>query len=427
MTVHTRFLVIGAGPTGLGAAARLHALGEEYLLLDRSTTVGGMATSVTDDHDYTWDLGGHVVHSHFAEFDQMVADSGVALQQVTRNGWVWAEGRLIPTPVQQQLEELPTDLRPEAPSPTLAHYYRNHFGSRLYQDFFEPYTFKMWSTPLTLIGHEWTSQRSGSHERNVPRLALRESAPTPPAASFPYPVGGAGALWDAVGDTLVDRDRVELGAEVVDIDLGRRLARLADGRRISYEQCVSTTPIIAAARWAGRTELAVRLHATEVDAIGFGFRGSPPPSLADKTWLYSPDRRVPWYRLTVLSNYDPGNAGPGRWSVLCEVSSSRYHTTSPARSVQESLLSLMDLGAESRRLDTVWHRRIDYGYPVPTLGRDAILRQIDQTLRADGFYSRGRFGGWRYESCNQDHAFMQGRQAVDNALTGSPEEAYWHP
>ena len=40
---------------------------------------------------------------------------------------------------------------------------------------------------------------------------------------------------------------------------------------------------------------------------------------------------------------------------------------------------------------------------------------------------RGRFGGWRYESSNQDYGYLQGREAVDNALSGTPEDVYWHP
>lgn len=66
-------------------------------------------------------------------------------------------------------------------------------------------------------------------------------------------------------------------------------------------------------------------------------------------------------------------------------------------------------------------------HPVPTLGRDEIPRHFDELLRRHGMYSRGRFGGWRYESCHQDYSYVQGAQAVDNALTGMPEDVFWHP
>ena len=86
------FLIVGAGPTGLGAAVRLTELGIDHVVVDAGDQVGGMATSVRDEQGFTWDLGGHVLHSHFAEFDRAVEGSGVKMNDVPRNGWVWLDG-----------------------------------------------------------------------------------------------------------------------------------------------------------------------------------------------------------------------------------------------------------------------------------------------------------------------------------------------
>jgi hypothetical protein len=43
----------------------------------------------------------------------------------------------------------------------------------------------------------------------------------------------------------------------------------------------------------------------------------------------------------------------------------------------------------------------------------------------NGVLPRGRFGGWRCESSNQDYAFMQGVEAVTAILHGKVENAYW--
>jgi hypothetical protein len=68
-----------------------------------------------------------------------------------------------------------------------------------------------------------------------------------------------------------------------------------------------------------------------------------------------------------------------------------------------------------------WHRRLDYGYPVPTTDRDEILRDTFDFLDPQQIYSRGRFGAWMYEISNQDHSFMQGVELV-NRLTGAGME-----
>lgn len=422
----TRVLIIGAGPTGMGAAVRLGELGEDYLMVDAAEQVGGMAAAVTDSDGYTWDLGGHGLHSRSPYFDQAVHVSGIELTPVMRNGWVWQHGELARAPIQQHLTELPTDRHPSAPAANLAEYYRNHFGQQLYDRFFAPYTFKMWATPLEQIDHHWTSLCNSSWDYDAPAVSLASDAPAR-TEWFPYPVGGTGALWNAIYTKLLDPSRVLLGRRVADVNLARHIALLDSGQRIEYEHCVSTAPITTAMRWTGHYRLRKELVASQIYAVGLGFRGDPPPALADKTWLHSPDEQVPWYRATMLSNYDEGNAGQDRWNVLCEVSSSRHRPVSLDEAVQGTVFSMQGLGADLGRLETIWHRTIPMGYPVPTLGRDDILHRIDTTLLRHNMHSRGRFGGWRYESCDQDYAFTQGREAVDNALYGTPEDTYWHP
>ena len=59
-------VILGAGPTGLGAAHMLHLSGfEDWILFEQDTAVGGLSRSYTDNQGYTWDLGGHVFFSHY--------------------------------------------------------------------------------------------------------------------------------------------------------------------------------------------------------------------------------------------------------------------------------------------------------------------------------------------------------------------------
>lgn len=418
-------LVIGAGPTGVGAAVRLAERGADWLLVESAAGPGGMATSVTDDLGFVWDLGGHVLHSHFASFDRAVVGSGVSLRGPLRNGQTWIDGVLAPAPVQHQVDELPTDLRPDAPAADLDEYYRNQLGADLHERFFRPYTEKMWATPLQRVDHAWTSLRNGSTARNVPTVRLR-GAPTS-RVTFPYPAGGTGRLWDAIAAPL-DPGRIRYGTSVVAVDLGTRTARLSDGGTVRFADCVSSMPLTTLVRSVDRPELAAvapALLANAVLCVGLGYAGTPPDALADVSWIYCPDKDVAWHRATVLSNYDPANAGPGRWSVLCETGTSAFRVVDRAWAVASCRESLARLGAGEPV--STWVRDVPLGYPVPTLGRDALLHDLDGALRAGGVRSRGRFGGWRYESCNQDYAFAQGVEAVDAIADGAPEDVYWHP
>jgi len=346
MTAHdVRFLVVGAGPTGLGAAARLTELGEDHLLVEAGPVVGGMAASLPDPQGFTWDLGGHVSGSRFREFDAAVEKSGVDLAEAPGSAGVWLDGRLVTTPV----------------------------------------------------------------------------------GSFRYPVGGTGALWKGVHDALLEPEQVELSTAVVHLDLRRRLAYLSSGQKVSYQHCVCSAPLTEVLDWIGEEAAARRLRACGLLALGLGFAGSAPPTLADKAWLTCPDRDVPWCRATVLSNCDAALAGAGRWSVLLEIPIDNPGAFDPEQAIRETVTSLRPLGIDPQALEAEWHRPIRYGYPVATPDRDEVLRHTDAVLRAGGVYSRGRFGGWRVESGDQDWAYLQGRQAVDHALYGDPEDVYWHP
>ena len=68
-----RIVIIGAGPCGLACARELDRLGHrDWLILERDGHAGGLASSVVDPAGFTWDLGGHVVFSHFGEFDALL-------------------------------------------------------------------------------------------------------------------------------------------------------------------------------------------------------------------------------------------------------------------------------------------------------------------------------------------------------------------
>ena len=74
-----------------------------------------------------------------------------------------------------------------------------------------------------------------------------------------------------------------------------------------------------------------------------------------------------------------------------------------------------------------YHRRLEYGYPTPSLSRDKAISKALPWLREQSIWSRGRFGSWKYEVGNQDHSLMLGVEAVDNILYGTPELTLRHP
>ena len=87
-------LVVGSGPTGLGAASRLNQLGvNNWLLIDSEPEAGGLACTDVTKEGFYFDMGGHVIFSHFDYFDQLI-DSAVGTgddhwNTLERVSYVW--------------------------------------------------------------------------------------------------------------------------------------------------------------------------------------------------------------------------------------------------------------------------------------------------------------------------------------------------
>ena len=67
-------VILGAGPTGLGAAYRLRRARGDRLrdLRARPAQVGGLATSFTDPKGWTWDVSGHIIFSGYKYFNDFL-------------------------------------------------------------------------------------------------------------------------------------------------------------------------------------------------------------------------------------------------------------------------------------------------------------------------------------------------------------------
>lgn len=76
-----KHLVIGAGPTGLGAAKRFSQVSEDFLVVDAFGEPGGLASTDATSEGFLFDVGGHVIFSHYAYFDQAL-DEALPRQEV---------------------------------------------------------------------------------------------------------------------------------------------------------------------------------------------------------------------------------------------------------------------------------------------------------------------------------------------------------
>ncbi len=451
------FLVVGAGPTGLGAAQRFDELGVDWHLVEAAADAGGLAGSFTDEAGFTWDYGGHVQHSHYDSFDRAMdrALGADGWLEHRRHSSIWIHGRFVPYPFQQHLHHLDTadcaralqGLRAAAAAQavgvaTPAHFdawLEASFGIALADLFMRPYNRKVWQFPLDQLDHGWVGDRVAVPD--VDRLALaiaerRDDETWGPNATFRYPRrGGTGAPWRAIAAALPS-SRLSFGRRLVGVDLDRREAMFDDGGCIAFGALVSTVPLDQLARLSRNPTPPLAsgaLRYSSVDIVGVGLAGAPPPHLADRCWMYFPEASSPYFRITHLSRYSPYNVPDARsWSLMAEVASrpGAGETAATLCQAVPAALRADGLVPHDATILTVTHRHCVHGYPTPFLGRDRVVEPLLRWFDARGVYSRGRFGAWKYEVSNQDHSFAQGREVADRAASGgdaSLEPTVWTP
>lgn len=446
-----RILIIGAGPTGIGAAYRLRKLGyTNFRVIEAESAAGGLASSFLDDKGFTWDIGGHVQFSHYDYFDDAMKEAlgRDGWLHHERESWVWMAQRFVPYPFQNNLRYLPPELiakavsglarrPPRTPSPTqdFGSWVLQTFGEGIRDIFMAPYNYKVWAFPIERLWAGWVGERVAVVDlaRSLDNIFLeRDDLSWGPNNTFQFPkFGGTGAVWRALA-RQIGLDYFQFDTHVQSIDWKSKVVITSGGERLSYDHILSTMPLdtLAKTLLPGVEEVlsaAPKLLRSHSHIVGVGLSGEQPPQLAKKCWMYFPENDCPFYRVTVFSNYSPNNVPEPEtgkyWSLMSETSESSVKPVDRKAIVDQTLDGMLNTGLIRSREQVVstWHYTAEHGYPTPSLERNELLRRIEPALEKTGVSSRGRFGAWRYEVSNQDHSFMQGVEWVNAKLLDVPE------
>ncbi|KAK1250486.1 hypothetical protein MKX08_010489 [Trichoderma sp. CBMAI-0020] len=463
--INVDVLVIGMGPTGLGAAKRLNQInGPSWLIVDSSHKAGGLAGTDVTPEGFLYDVGGHVIFSHYKYFDDCLdealpKDDDWFVHQ--RISYVRYKGLWVPYPFQNNISMLPKEDQVRCLEgmidAALEHRVANtkpkdfdewiirNTGVGVADIFMRPYNYKVWAVPTTKMQCQWLGERVAAPDvktvtKNV--VLNKVAGNWGPNATFRFPArDGTGGIWIAVADTLpAEKKKFGKSGEVTKVDAANKTVTMADGTTIGYGTLVNTMAVDHLVEKMGNQELITLskgLFYSTTHVIGVGIR----------------EDNCPFYRATIFSNYSPYNQpeknaklptlylangekaasseaqeGP-YWSIMLEVSQSELKPVDVDNLLKDCIQGLVNtemLKPEDEIVST-YHRAFDHGYPTPSLEREGVLKELLPKLQDMGIYSRGRFGSWRYEVGNQDHSFMLGVEAVDAITSGAVELTLNYP
>ncbi len=377
MTDSAEFVVLGAGPAGLGAAWKLARAGRSVVVLEQADHVGGLSASF-EVAGLRVDHGSHRLHPNTRAdiLDELRTLLGDDLQLRPRHGRIRMAGGFVPFPPSPMgmVRNLPRStalrlardvafggFRGANASNTFAAVVRAQLGPTLLEEFYAPLVEKLFGTSVDQLHGDLARRRvSARGGRDLVRKALRRGEQ---GNVFWYPRRGYGQIVEALADAAVHAGaRIELGARVERVDAQNSVV-VAGGRSVGAGSVWSTLPLPLLARLAGGPPSALRFRAM---TLLYLVLDQPRWSEFDAHYLVP--RTIPITRISEPRNYRESRDDPIDRTVLCAEWPGFVDDAVWQRSPDDLAAEVREsLARESLEIPPTTHvevRRVHHAYPV---------------------------------------------------------------
>lgn len=418
--MQVKTLILGAGLTGLSTAYHLEQAGEkDYLLVEKEARPGGLCASV-QKNGFTYDYGGHLLHLHTPYGKKLVKQLlGRNCALLRRNAWIYTQSSRVPYPFQAHLWALPAKQRALCAAEfrrrpvrktvrTFEQWCLAQFGRGMYEQFFKPYNTKLWGISPARLSAKWC----GPFVPVLSENELHQSLQTRPRkaygynATFYYPQkGGIGALADALAARI---SRLQLHSPVTAIDLARKTARV-NGKGIRYEHLVNTLPLKRFVCLLKNQKI-MKKQAKKLKSAGVTlFHLAIGRAVEPFSWIYFPQKTVPFYRVGLQSGFSPHNAPKGTSLFYIELPGLQKPSAALKKKIWNSLLQKGIINRLDKPVFTAW-QHIPDAYAVYDKNREKTVRALLARLQRRACRCAGRYGKWEYTF--MERALLEGKEVA---------------
>lgn len=377
-----KYLILGAGPSGLTLANRLKQMGEtSFFVLEKEKEAGGLCRSTQVDGS-PFDIGG----GHFLdvrrpkvneflfqfmpeeEWDKFDRDSRIAV-----NGDVIShpiEANIWQMKLENQVEYLKSiavagcNLKEEMPQEFVSWIYWK-LGDKIAENYMIPYNQKMFGEDLNQLGTYWLEKlpNVSFEETLLSCLTKKAYGEQPGHAQFFYPKKyGYGELWLRMAEEI--KGQIQYDASVHAIDFDTNTVTTKEGETYSADVIISTIPWMEFAKITGMPqELKEKIGRLKYSSVQTAY--FPDNLDTEAQWIYYPDPELSYHRILVRHNFC--NGSKGYWT---ECNSTRVDETT------ESTFQYMN----------------QYAYPLNTIGKPEIMKELLEWAKTRRVYGLGRWG-----------------------------------
>ncbi len=437
---HGKIAVLGAGLAGLRAADVLSESGLNVLIIEKEAQPGGLATTIQQKGFY-FDLGPHRFHTESSRILQFVEEllpgELLELQRLSR---IRLLDRYFQYPLSfgDVLKKMPLlrsagfllsyfterlkGIFASGEKRSFRGWVISRFGKKLYDLYFGPYTEKLWGCPADELSADWASQRI-----TVPKLTDMVRATISPrknsarslVSKFHYPMGGIGRISDALADRVSARGCSFMYSSFLNsikpLPAGG-YSLSVNGDDIKVDGIVSTIPVTEYTTLIGNM-VPVEIHncskKLNYRAIVFLVLQLKTRIRANDHWIYIPEGKYLFNRISIPGNFDPEIAESNPQMVFeftCMVDDDIW---SGDLDLQESAITGgVDLGLFHRH-DVVGSTlaRKAHAYPIYSLDyAENVSAVLDALDKLECSVTSGRQGLFRYN--NMDHSLEMGEYAA---------------
>jgi protoporphyrinogen oxidase len=300
----------------------------------------------------------------------------------------------------------------------------NRFGKSVYDLIFCPYSQKFWGENPANISSEWANKRIGLNNlgyvikkllSNNPNKVIPKTYTT----QFYYPDQGIGHICEKMSELIENNNgTIHLNSEIKQIKLeGNRISYIVfqqNGRRESIDGdfFVSTIPINKLVELISPSEennLKTPLHdlaSLRYRSLRLIFVKVNKNRITDCNWLYFPEAKYIFSRISEPKNWSSAMAPKGKTSLCIEIPCTKgdpiwkLHNNSLLNIVTSHLQELGFL-----RIDEVrdyFCLSLEYAYPVYSLGYKTELNYILGSIsKINNLITIGRQGMFNYLSMDE--------------------------